>query len=346
MYMKAVVMVSTGGVEVLIERDVNIPKISSDEVLLKVAGCGICYRDTLARRGFQRVRVPVIPGHEVAGYVVEVGDKVPADLRRGDLVASLTYVYDPRDPRCVEGRENLCRSKVSIGEERDGCYAEYIALPYWILVKVGDPGEAPPEAYSFAACVIGTLVRALRSVAGARSGETVLVTGASGGIGIHAIQVAKAYGLKVIAVTRSEEKAEKIKMLAKPDHVVVSKGRFSDEVKKLTDGGGVDYVIEAVGGPTLMESIRSLKWGGKLLLIGNVDPSPQQVALGLIILRENSILGVISCTRRELLEAVELLRKGLVKPIYRAIPLDQESVRQAHLAIERGESFGRIVIKP
>jgi acryloyl-coenzyme A reductase len=301
--MKAVIMNSVGGVENLVEKEVDIPKISDEDVLLKVVGCGICYRDVLARKGFMRVRPPVIPGHEIAGRIVEVGDRAPKNFKKNDLVASLIYIYDPKDPKCVEGRENICRSRVSIGEERDGCYAEYISLPHWILVKIDDPGETPPEAYSFAACVIGT------------------------------------------AATRSSEKAEKIKIF-NPDHIIVYKDRFSEEVRKLTDGEGVDYVIESVGGPILTESIRSLRWGGKILLIGNVDPSPYQMMLGHLILRENSILGVMNSCKNELREAIDLLRKGFVKPVYKIISLDQDSVREAHQIIERGGSFGRIVIKP
>jgi acryloyl-coenzyme A reductase len=346
LFLKAIVMTSTGGVDVLVEKDIDVPKVSSEDVLLKVVGCAICYRDTLARRGFARLRLPVIPGHAIAGRVVEVGDGVLEEFKRNDLVVSLPYVYDTRDPRCVEGEENICRSKMQIGEERDGCYAEYISLPYWVLVKVSDSGQVPEEAYSLASCPLGPPIRALKTIAKAQKGETVLVTGASGGIGLHAVQIAKAYGLKVIATTRSEEKAEKIRRVSNPDHIIVHKGKFSEEVKKLTDGEGADYAIEAVGGPTLMETIRALKWGGKVLLIGNIDPSPQQVMLGLIIIRENSIIGVLNCNKEELREAVELLRKGLVKPIYTTIPLDQDHVRKAHQTLEKGESFGRIVIKP
>lgn len=343
--MRAVVMTGVGGPEVLVDREVDVPRVSGREVLLRVVGCGICYRDVLARRGLMRVRPPVIPGHEIVGEVVEVGDEVPGTLRKGDLVASLIYVYDPGAPGCVEGRENICRSRVSIGEERDGCYAEYVSLPYWILERVGDPGEARPEAYSIAACVVGMLVRAFKTIGGVKRGETVLVTGAGGGVGIHAVQVAKSLGLRVIAVTRSPEKAERLREFG-PDHIVVYRDRFSEEVRRLTDGEGVDYVLEAVGGPTLSESIRSLKWGGKILLVGNVDPSPQQVSLGLLILRENSILGVYNSCKHELREAIELIRRGLVRPVYRTVPLDAESIRRAHEVLERGGSLGRHVIVP
>ncbi|MGC9148089.1 MAG: zinc-binding dehydrogenase [Sulfolobales archaeon] len=338
-------MTEVGDVDKLVEREVDVPKISDEEILVKVSGCGICYRDTLARRGFMRVKPPVIPGHEISGKIVEKGSKVPENYSVGDYVASLIYIYDPRDPKCAEGYENICRSRISIGEEVDGCYAEYVKIPYWIAVKIPNLGEAKPEAYSFAACIIGTIVRALKTIGGSKKGDKVLITGASGGVGIHAVQVARAYGLETIAVTRSEEKAKFIRE-AGADHVIVYKDKFSDEVRKLTDGEGVDYVLEAVGGPTIRESIRSLKWGGKILLIGNVDPNPQNIALGLLILRENHIMSVMNSCKHELREAIDLISRGLVKPIYRTIPLDQKSIRDAHKILEKGGSVGRIVITP
>ncbi len=342
--MKAIVMKGFGDVDVLFEEDIEIPMVGDDEVLLKVEGCGVCYRDTIVRRGFMRARTPIVPGHEVSGTIVELGGSVRG-FSRGDLVASLIYVFNRDDPECTPGRENTCRGNRWIGEDIDGCYAEYVKLPYWVLVRIGDPGEAAPEAYSFSACVIGMLIRAYKSLGQARKGEYVLVTGASGGVGLHAVQVGKALGLKVIAVTRSEDKAKLIESMG-ADNVIVYKDRFSEEVRRVTDGRGPDIVIETVGGPTIEQSIRAISRGGRLMLIGNVDPRPQQLPLGLIILKEVKVLGVLNSTLEELREAVELIRSGRVKPFYRTIRLDVEEVREAHRILESGRSIGRIVIRP
>lgn len=342
--MKAVVLTGYGGYDVLVEREVDVPRISGGEVLIRVRGCGVCYRDTIVRRGMMRARIPVIPGHEVSGEVVEVGDGVEG-LSRGDLVASLIYSYDPRDPSCAGGRENICRSRVSIGEDRDGCYAEYIALPHWVLERVGSPGEAGAESYSIAACVVGTALRAVKTIGRVSRGESVLVTGAGGGVGVHVIQVARALGARVIAATRSPEKAEIVRR-AGADEVIVYRDSFSEEVRRLTDGEGVDMVIEIVGGPTLEQSLRSVRRGGRVIVIGNVDPKPQGVLLGLVILREISIHGVMNSTHTELREAIEMLRKGLVKPVIRTIDLSQESIRKTHQELEKGASIGRHVIVP
>ncbi|MDT7887981.1 MAG: zinc-binding dehydrogenase [Desulfurococcales archaeon] len=341
--MKAIVMTGYGGYEVLVEKEVDIPSISSGEVLIRVRGCGICYRDTIVRRGQMRARIPVIPGHEVSGEVIEVGEGV-SGFSRGDLVASLIYTYDLRDPSCSGGKENICRSRSSIGEDRDGCYAEYISLPHWVLVKVGSSGDAKPESYSIAACVVGTAIRALKTIGGVSKGDRVLITGAGGGVGIHAIQVAKALGAHVIAVTRSEEKAKMVEK-AGADRIIVYREGFADEIRRLTDGEGVDLVFETVGGPTLDQSLRSVKRGGKILLVGNVDPSPQKIILGLVILREINMHGVHNSTTEELREAVEMIRRGLVRPIIRPLPLDEEEVRSAHKSLESASSIGRYVIK-
>jgi len=337
-------MKGLGDVDVLVEEEVEVPRIGDEEVLLKVEGCGICYRDTIVRRGFMKARIPVIPGHEVSGRVIEVGGSVRG-LSRGDLVVSLIYVFNRMDPECSPGRENTCRGNRWIGEDTDGCYAEYVKLPYWVLVRIGDPGEVKPEAYSFSACVIGTLIRAYKTLGDARKGEYVLVTGASGGVGLHAIQVGKALGLKVIAITRSEDKAKLIASMG-ADNIIVYKDKFSEEVRKITDGRGPDIVIETVGGPTLEQSIRAVSRGGRIMLIGNVDPKPQQLLLGLIILKEVKVLGVLNSTLGELEEAVKLIRDGRVKPFYKTIGLNLEDVREAHRILESGRSMGRIVIKP
>ncbi len=342
--MRAIVQTGYGGYDVLVEREVDVPRISGDEVLIRVRGCGVCYRDTIVRRGMMRAKIPVVPGHEISGEIVEIGDGVEG-FSKGDLVASLIYSYNPRDESCTGGRENICRSRISIGEDRDGCYAEYVALPHWILEKIGNPGEARPESYSIAACVVGTAIRALKTIGRVSQGNTVLVTGAGGGVGIHVIQVARALGARVIAATRSPEKAESIKKAGAHDIIIYREG-FSEEVRKVTDGEGVDLVVETVGGPTLEHSLRSVKRGGRIALIGNVDPKPQTVMLGLIILREIDIHGVMNSTHAELREAIEMLRKGLVRPIMRTIDLDGESVRKAHQDLEKGGSTGRYVIMP
>jgi acryloyl-coenzyme A reductase len=179
-------------------------------------------------------------------------------------------------------------------------------------------------------------------IGGLREGMKVLVTGSSGGVGIHALQVAKALGAEVIAYTSKEEKAKFIEEYAKPDHIIIGEKEFSKTVKK--NFGGADIVVELVGEPTFLQSLRSTKWGGRVVVIGNITVKPAQLPLGLIILRENMIGGVLSSKKSDVLKALELGSKGLVKAVGREMPLDKAI--EAFDILRRGKSRGKIFLKP
>ncbi|MEM1598555.1 MAG: alcohol dehydrogenase catalytic domain-containing protein [Pyrobaculum sp.] len=291
--------------EPLVLEEVERPRASPGRAVVRVKAAGVCYRDFLAWQGFQRVKLPAVPGHEFAGVVEEVGDGVDA-FKPGDPVAGMMYEFCGECEYCKSGREYMCRSRKVLGEDLPGVFAEYVSVDAKSLVKI--PPGVSFEAASFAACVLSTIVRAVKKI-GVAAGSQVLVTGAGGGVGIHAVQVAKARGARVIAVT-SSSKAEYVAKFA--DYVVTSQ-TFSEEVKKL---GGADAAIENVGGPTLEQTVRSLNWGGKVALIGNVDPRPYQLPLGLLILKEVDIMPVLQGGRRDLEEALQLLAAGSVKPVY------------------------------
>jgi acryloyl-coenzyme A reductase len=285
--------------------DVERPRPGPGRALVRVKAAGICYRDYLAWTGWQKVRFPTVPGHEYAGVVEEVGPG-SSSLSPGDRVAGMVYEYCGECEYCKSGRENLCRNRKVFGEDVWGAFAEYIVADSKSLVKI--PDNVDFAAASFAACVLSTLVRAVKRT-GVGQGQLVVVTGASGGVGIHALQVARAYGAKVVGVTRPE-KAEHVARYA--DHVV-TKQEFADEIRRM---GYADVVIETVGGPTIGQSARALRPGGKIALIGNVDPNPQQIQLGLYILKEVDILPVLQGTRADLVEALRLLSEGRIRPIY------------------------------
>jgi len=301
--MKAFVLWAFGELPSL--EDVEKPRATRGRVVVRVVAAGICYRDYLAYKGFQRVRLPIVPGHEFAGVVEEVGEGVEG-VKVGDAVAGMMYEFCGECEYCRSGREYLCRNRKVLGEDIPGVFAEYVSADYKALVKI--PPGVSFEAASYAACVLSTLVRAAR-VAEVGPGKVVVVTGAGGGVGIHAVQVAKAYGAKVVAVT-SPAKAEAVSKFA--DHVVTT-ATFSEEVKKL---GGADAAIENVGGPTLEQTVRSLNWGGKVALVGNVDPKPASLPLGLLILKQVEILPVLQGGRRDLEAALQMLVSGAVKPVY------------------------------
>jgi acryloyl-coenzyme A reductase len=337
---KAVRLRDVGRVEV---EDVEVPQVKPLHVLIKLPLTGICYRDLLTVEGhFPRVKRPVTLGHEIAGTVVEVGDGVEG-FRVGDRVASLIYVPCGLCELCKGGQENLCRNKATYGEDVDGSYTEYLLAHMNSLVKI--PEGVSWEAATIAACLTGMLLRAFRERGGLTPGQNVCVTGAGGGVGIHAIQIAKVLGARVIGVTTSPWKADKIREAGADEVVVAPDGTFSQQVKGLTGGYGADVVLESVGRPTFTESLRSVKWGGRVVVVGNVDPSSADLPLGLLILRENAVAGSLSSTRRYLMEALELSASGKFKPfIHQVLPLE-EAVTGLRMLKSRG-AVGRILLRP
>jgi len=331
--MKAVVLPEIGSQPIV--TDTELPELREGWVRLKVIRSALCYRDLLTIKGFfPQAKPPLILGHEFTGEVVESRSR---RYSKGDRVVALPYTFCGECEYCLTGRENLCRSREWYGEHLHGSHAEYIDVREESLLKIS--GDIEPNYSSIASCVIGMIINGLDSVGGINTGDKVVVTGASGGVGIHAVQVAKAYGAYVIGVTRSREKEEFI-YSAGADQVVYSPG-FSKEVKKI---GGADVVIETVGEPTFIESLRSLKWGGRAVVIGNVNVKPVELPLGLVILRQNTISGDLSSTKKTLYKAIRLYRDGQVKAIGREMRLEDFETALQHM--EKGLSRGRVFLKP
>lgn len=338
--MKAVVL-KEFKTPLVLEEVENIGIPGRSEVLLKIEMTGVCYRDILTVDGyFPKTRLPIILGHEICGRVIEVGEEVNG-FKKGDRVASLTYIPCGECIECRKKEENICRRRLWFGEDIDGSYAEYLKTSYRSLVKA--PEDVSSEAVAISSCVTGMLIHALKTRGRLTEGERILITGATGGVGVHAIQIAKNYGAEVIAVTGRGDYTDRIYKLG-ADHVIVSRdGSYSNEVKKITNEVGVDTVLECVG-LTIVESLKSVRWGGRIIQIGNIKPEPIPLTLGHVILKEVSLHGSLSCTREELVEALELHRSRRVNPITMVLPL--EKVEEAHRMIRERRHFGRIMLKP
>ncbi len=318
--------------------DVDIPDPGDNEVLVKQGETGVCYRDLLTATGFfPRVKLPIIPGHEIGGTVVKAGKDVK-NFKVGDRVSSLIYVPCGKCEYCLSGNENLCPYKESFGETRMGAYREYVTVPEISLVRA--PGNVDDSSLALAACVTGMLYHAMVKLGKINEKSTVLVTGAGGGVGSHAVQMAKAFGSKVIAETTSESKKEMLYRIG-ADVVVDGNTNFNEKVKS---EGGSDIVLEAVGIHTFERSLRSLKIGGKMIVIGNVTPEPVNLPLGLIILKGNTIRGSISSTKEDVKSALDMVSKGKIKPIiYKKVPIDDANDALEYL--KNGQTLGRTMIK-
>ena len=216
--MQAVVLEGFGGPGVLTLAERPRPKARDGEVIVEVAACGVCGHDILQRRGkvAPDASLGTIPGHEIAGTVVELGPGVDR-FTLGDRVASTIGARCCGVCRyCRSGRDTLCTQRALYGEAIPGGYAQYVAIEAAGLARV--PDNVGLEHAALAGCAIGTGLHALL-LAGTRVGDRVAVTGAGGGVGVHALQVARAIGAEVIAITSSPSKAGLLEPLA--DTVVV-----------------------------------------------------------------------------------------------------------------------------
>jgi D-arabinose 1-dehydrogenase-like Zn-dependent alcohol dehydrogenase len=336
-----------GGTEVLSLERVADPIAGPKDVIIKVDACGVCFHDIVTRNGTLKfgVQMPCILGHEISGTVVDVGRDVRA-FQRGDRVATVQRYHICGACRyCRTGRETLCPERKFTGDwGMVGGYAEYVAIEDDNVALVPEGVELQDAA--IVACAIGTILNAIREIGKLQPGETALVTGAGGGLGMHAIQLARLAGALVIAQTTSPEKADQIRALGAHTVIVHSRGEdFSNAVKKANGGLGVDVAIDNVGSQ-LFESIRrSMGIGGRWIMIGQLTGEFVPFNPAQLFLKNVSMLSATSTTRKQLDDCLALVARGVIKPfVSLALPLEQAA--QAHELVETGKSSGRIVLRP
>src|ERR1700722_17129542 len=323
--MKAVVLDRPGGSDVFRLTDVPIPDVGAGDVLIEVKACGVSSRDVAERSGIYRrhVTFPLIIGLEISGVVREVGSQV-ASLKVGDHVATKAFSSCGMCRYCRTGREASCLARQPVR----GGYAEFAVLPEDAAVKV-------PETIAFeAACslgpAVGVALNAVRDTVRVTMSETVLVTGASGGVGIAAMQLAGVAGARVIALTRSPDKVGILRKAGAHDVVVMDRdGKFAEKVSELTAGDGVEVVIDNVGSPVFWEAFQSLALHGRYAVVGQIVGERVEINLARIFFKRAQLLGVGSVSRAQLADAAQMMAQGRLRPrVDRILPL--ESVAQAH----------------
>jgi D-arabinose 1-dehydrogenase-like Zn-dependent alcohol dehydrogenase len=313
-------------------------------VIVRVAACGVCYRDIVERRGgFAFQKRPVVPGHEFAGEVVALGEGV-TDVAIGQRVVNLHRAPCGSCEACTSGHETRCRRAFEVfGLSIDGAYAEHVLAPTGCLVPL--PDAIGFEQACFLNCTAAVSLRALRTAAALREGEDVLVTGASGGVGLHAMQVAKALGARVLAATSSMAKAETLRRFGADEIVVAQDLAFHKSVKRMTGGRGVAVALDCVGAPTFNASLRSLAPGGRLIVLGNVDTERCELNAGYLILGELTVRGSAGSNRTDLEQVLRWVERGIVRPaLAQTLPLAEAA--DAHRRLEERGAEGRLVLVP
>jgi propanol-preferring alcohol dehydrogenase len=318
--------------------NVETPAIAPDEVLIKVEACGVCHSDLHIAEGDwtqlkRMIKTPLIPGHEVVGHVVEVGEQV-SNLEKGDRVGVAWLHWSCGECElCKEGRENLCSKQQITGASVDGGYAEYIKAKASHAAKVPDALDSYEAAPLFCAGV--TVYRAIKN-AGVQAGQRVAIFGI-GGLGHLAVQIAKTFGAEVIAVDIAEDKLELARRLG-ADHTL--NATTVDVVKHLRSMGGAHVaVVTSAAKAAYDQAFYAIRSSGTLAVVGM---PADDLTFPAIMMREITITSSATGTREDLREVLDLAAQGKVRCQIETSPL--ERINEIFDQMRRAQITGRVVL--
>ena len=340
--MKAVRFHAHGGPEVLRYEDAPDPVPQRGDVLVRVRACALNHLDLWQRRGMERVSIPFphISGSDIAGEIVSA--PVP-DLPAGTRVMLQPGLSCGRCAACLAGADNTCSDYSVIGYRSDGGYAEFVTAPVPNVIPI------PPHIGFFEAAAFPlTFVTAwhmLLTRARLQRGETVLVLAAGSGVGQAAVQIARAYGARVIATAGSQTKLARAKAIGADAVINHSTQEIADEVRRMTDKRGVDIVVEHVGRATWEQSVRSLARGGRLVTCGATTGPAVGIDLRVVFAKQVSLLGSYMGTKAELLSAARLFFAGRLQPVVDSV-LPLAEAAEAQRRLEERDHFGKLVLEP
>ena len=262
--MKAVLCKTLGPAGNLVLEEVASPLPKNNEILLDVQAAGVNFPDTLIIEGKYQFQppLPFSPGGEAAGVVAAVGEKAGA-FKVGDRVMALTGW---------------------------GAFAEQVAVPFYNVLPI--PASMDFTTAAAFGMTYGTSMHALRQRGQLQAGETLLVLGASGGVGLAAVEIGKAMEARVIAAASSADKLAVAKAAGADELIDYSQASLREEIKRLTNGQGVDVIYDPVGGELFEQAVRGLAWNGRLLVVGFASGTIPQLAANLVLLKGAAVLGV------------------------------------------------------
>jgi len=342
--MKSVRMIEAG--KPLELQEIPVPNIGEKDILVRVRAAGICHSDAHYRAGRSAMgMLPITLGHEVAGIVERVGAQV-TNVKAGDRVC-LHYNISCGDCYyCSTGNEQFCSTVRMIGHHVDGGYAEYIAVPARNAIPL--PEEIPFEEGATLMCASATALHALRK-SRVKAGETVAVFGV-GGLGLSAIQLARASGaVEVFAVDIKQDKLE----LASEYHAIpvdASRVDAVEEIRRLTQGKGVDVALEMIGmRKTMEQAINSVGNLGRAVMVG-LNQQPISINTYMQVLgKEAEIIGSNDHLLQELPLLVDLAQRKILdtsRVVSQVIPLNADKINQRLDDLENFTSDVRMVIVP
>ena len=343
--MKAVRMIEVG--QPLQIQEIPVPAVGERDILVRVRAAGVCHSDAHYRAGRSPVRpLPMTLGHEIAGVVEQVGPQV-TDVKVGDRVCLHYNITCGNCYHCSTGNEQFCGKGLMLGHYTNGGYAEYIAVPARNAVVL--PDEIPFEQGATLMCASATSFHALRK-SRLKAGETAAVFGV-GGLGMSAIQLAKAFGaLDVFAIDINEGK---LKLATHYGAIPVNAKQVAPvtEIRGLTHGKGVDVALELIGLPqTMRQAVQCLGILGRAVIAGISDKPLEIDTYRELLGKEVEIIGSNDHLLQELPLLVEMARRKVLdtsRVVTRTVPLDADAIDQTLDALEQfGSSDVRTIIVP
>jgi len=285
-----------------------VPVPGPGEVRVRIEACGVCGSDVFLQKGGfgDAVSFPIIPGHEAAGVVDALGDGVDG-VAVGDQVAIYYISTPPDDPWAARGRPNISPRVTRMGVDVDGAFAEYVLRPAAALIVPRAP--VPPTVLAVLTDAVATPLHGLKRIAKLQRGESLVVLGI-GGLGSNAVQLGKAMGARVIAVTRSDAKLRLARTLGADETVAADEGDPVAAVRALTGGHGSDVVIQCVGSAAVDEQAIAMGGpGGRVVLIGASLDHFRARATD-IFWRELAVLGSRGFVPDDIRDAIDLYLDG------------------------------------
>ncbi len=323
--MKAMLCKEFGPPESLVLEDIAPPPMGERDVRVRVHAAGVNFPDTLIIAGKYQFKpaFPFAPGGEAAGEVVEVGSAVER-FKPGDrVIAGMTY----------------------------GAFAEEVVAEEQRVMGIPDDLDYPVA--SSISLTYGTGAYALMQRGNLQPGETLLVHGAAGGVGLAAVELGRVMGARVIATGGSDEKLAVAAEHGADEVINYADGEFKDRVKELTDGNGADVIYDPVGGDVFDQSLRCINWGGRLLVIGFASGRIPQAPANLALLKGCAIVGVFwggwiqrggEDNRKNFEKIFPWIREGKLRPhISHTFPLEQAA--DALYALIERKVIGKAVLK-
>jgi NADPH:quinone reductase-like Zn-dependent oxidoreductase len=340
--MRAAIFDEHGGPDVIRIEDVPAPEPGPGEVRLQVAASALNHLDLWVRRGLPiETTMPHIGGSDIAGVVDALGADV-VGVRVEDRVVVNPSLWCGECEWCRLGRQPLCVHYRIVGEHTQGGFAEYVVVPARNLFPV--PSGYPLETAAAAVLAHLTAWRALTTRALLARGESILVTGASGGVATAAIGIAKHLGARVYAVT-STDHVERVRALGADVVYDRQTQDFAKVVWSDTGKRGVDVVLDSVGAATWPQVVRSTARGGRIVVYGATTGPALETDARLLYWKQLQVLGTTMSTHAEFEEVMRLVFSGRLEPVIDVVwPL--ERAREAHERLEAGDQLGKIVLVP